>query len=256
MIGFNQNISLYGYGGSSIQYTDASLSTRKNYGVVIASTTNPTGQDSYTGNMYIDQTVSFTIESGNNTTYGVYYGGSAIWGSIVINGVFYISGSVGCQGLHLNGEMHGTLHIDGVFTIFAVNNTSIGVSIGSTMPGSNLLIGGIFNVSDATDYSSGGSYRAVQGTTKGVNITNINAGSTVTISGTFVISCKVNGGGAFVYGVTVDTTLSGSLTVNGTFALNALDTGSGSKNYGVNLAPSTILGTLSGQPKFFSKGDD
>jgi hypothetical protein len=104
---------LYGKSGSLIDLTGQTVTT---YGILVGSTVS--GSDAYTGNMYIDESVTANISSGvGNDEYGVYFGSAA--GLITINSNFSVSGNRS-YGAYFGSVASGsTQNINGNFSIFA-----------------------------------------------------------------------------------------------------------------------------------------
>jgi hypothetical protein len=107
---------LYGANGSLIDLTGQTTTT---YGITVGSTT--AGSDTYTGNMYIDKSVTANISTSSNND---------------------------SSGVRISSTVTGSTTIDGNFSISSTSyETSYGVLFNSTAAGSILNIGGNFSFS-------------------------------------------------------------------------------------------------------------
>jgi hypothetical protein len=111
LVGFNENVNLYGENESLINLTDQSATI---YGILVGSIDS--GQSTYTGNMHIDESVSTKIISWS-VAYGVYFD-SIVVGSVTINGDFSVQGFATTYGVRFNSTAFGsTQNINGNFSL-------------------------------------------------------------------------------------------------------------------------------------------
>jgi hypothetical protein len=105
---------LYGKSGSLIDLTSQTVNT---YGILVGST--DVGSDTYTGNMYIDESINANIIS-TLATYGVYFN-SAVASSITINGNFSLSSTEAyAVGVYFVSTTAGTTTINGNFSVSSI----------------------------------------------------------------------------------------------------------------------------------------
>jgi hypothetical protein len=113
LVGFIENVNLYGENGSLINLTGQTVNT---WGILVGSTSS--GSDTYTGNMHIDKSVTANISSNDNAC-GVYFEPTAT-GSITINGNFSVfdPGSSGsASGVGFSSTVSGSITINGNFSV-------------------------------------------------------------------------------------------------------------------------------------------
>jgi hypothetical protein len=218
LVGFNENVNLYGGNGSLINLINQ---TQNTYGVLVGSAN--TGSDTYTGNMYIDNSVTANIsapaDSGvrfnptavndfRNSAFGVFFGSSTA-GAITIDGNFSVYSSSGSSGVYFDSAVGGSMAINGNFSISGLGN-SYGVYFDSTSPNSILNINGNFSVSsDDADASGVRSYSTA-------------AGSTLNVNGNFSLIALYS---EPVYGVYFESTVPGTCSGTPTFYSNKADSG-------------------------------
>jgi hypothetical protein len=80
LVGFNENVSLYGESGSLIDLTDQDTPL---YEILVGSTESQ--NNTYTGNMYIDETVNVHL-TGSSTGNGVFFNNIGQSSHVTING--------------------------------------------------------------------------------------------------------------------------------------------------------------------------
>jgi hypothetical protein len=137
LVGFNENINLYGEGGL-INVVDGDTDK---YGIMVGSTDS--GSDTYTGNMYIDESVTVKISSVAGVCYGVYID-SQISGDTTINGNFYVRGNYYTTGVKLGSTgTNSTQNINGNFVLDSMNVGGVlyGVIFTSTVYGYTTING-------------------------------------------------------------------------------------------------------------------
>jgi hypothetical protein len=257
LVGFNENVNLYGENGSLIDLTGQTTDT---YGILVGSI--EAGQDTYTGNMYIDSSVTANISSSTNTS-GVYFDSTAA-GTITVNGNFSLFASqprsFDC-GVYFDSVAVGsTQNINGNFWINYQNQTTSAVSdvwFDSVGVNSTQNINGNFSAfsgADATCIHFGstaagsiqnvnGNFAAHGGAGKGcpVGFASTASGSTQNINGNF------SSGGRNASGVEVNAAAAGSMTVNGNFSFSTHDSPEGVRFLGTVSGTITINGNFSFQ---------
>jgi hypothetical protein len=146
LVGFNENVNLYGENGSLINLTGQ---TGKTYGILVGSTES--GSDTYAGNIYIDKSISANIASSASGGFssGVWIDSTAS-GSTTINGSFSVSSSgnsSGAYGVWIRSTTAGSTTINGNFLVSSESDAG-GVWIESTANGSTTINGNfsIFSV--------------------------------------------------------------------------------------------------------------
>jgi hypothetical protein len=217
LVGFNENVSLYGADGSLINLINQ---THDTYGILVGSTV--AGSDTYTANMYIDDSVTVNISAPSSI--GVRFNPTGV--NDYRNRAF---------GVYFESSTTGAIIIDGNFSVYS-SSAPCGVRFGSTVTGSTQTINGNFSVSGL-----GGVF--------GVHFGSTAAGSTQNINGNFSISSS-DGDACGVY---FDDTAAGStLTINANFSLFASYS---DPTYGVDFG-STASGVLAGAPIFYSNKAD
>jgi hypothetical protein len=215
LVGFNEDVSLYGENGSLINLTGQ---TQDTYGILVGSTA--AGSDTCAGNMYIDESINANIIS-SNIAYDVYFD-SAVAGTTTINGNFSLSSTqASATGVIFNKTTAGAITIDGNFSVSSSSSSAYGVYFGSTVAGSIQKINGNFSVS------------STNGVACGVYFDSTTYRST-TIDGNFSISSENN-----AYGVWFNSTIAGTTTINGNFSVFSTTAGA----YGVGF-DSTAAGSI------------
>jgi hypothetical protein len=228
LVGFSENVNLYGEDDGLINLTNQDEDA---YGVLVGST--DAEQDAYTGNMYIDGSVTANISSSNDA-YGVSFSCVAA-GSITVNGSFLITADAGdAYGVYFEStSVDSTQNINGNFSVCSSSPASFGVCFLLTVFGST-TINGNFSVS-APDYAYG------------VYFDSTNVASTQNISGSFSISST--GASCEAYGVYFPDTAAGSANVSGNFSISTLV----SMGVYFHLDPT---GARTGTPTFYSNKAD
>jgi hypothetical protein len=114
LVGFGEDVNLYGENGCLINLINQTDDT---YGILVGST--DAGSDTYTGNMYIDDSVAANIST-SREAYGVYFG-SDVAGSATINGNFSVSSSgTVAYGVYFNSVVASSIAINGNFSVSSI----------------------------------------------------------------------------------------------------------------------------------------
>ncbi|MDR0825788.1 MAG: hypothetical protein LBM72_00810, partial [Mycoplasmataceae bacterium] len=229
MIGFNESISLYGNTDSLIVSNEA---VDYGLGITVATTTESEAADTYTGDIYIDKTVSFqifdavypigvnidssiatsseitvngkfelTATSATSYAVGVEFD-SDCSGKLIVDGAFTINSEYLSWGVYIYGQIIGDVIINGTFILNALNEASGVVFYGEVK--NDVTIDGTFSInSDDVAY--------------GVQFSNEIVSSTQNINGVFDIRSTTSN----TIGVLFVHTDTGSFqNINGTFSID------------------------------------
>ncbi|GHU30711.1 hypothetical protein FACS1894166_00850 [Bacilli bacterium] len=220
LVGFDENINLYGSGGSLMNVVNQ---TTNAYGIVVGSISGTGSSISYTGTMNIDNSVHCNISSSADA-YGVYFYSINADSAQTINGVFTISSSSNSSnayacGVYFNSTAaDSTQTINGVFTISSSNSSNAyayGVQFYSTVSG-DITVNGVFTISSSSDSSNAFAH--------GVSFSSIVSGD-ITVNGTFTISSyssnslNADAYGVYFYSITVNA--DSTQTINGVFTISS-----------------------------------
>jgi hypothetical protein len=228
LVGFDENVSLYGENGCLISLINQ---TEDTYGILVGSTV--AGSDTYTGNMYVDESISANIVS-SGYAYGVYFN-STTSGSIQnIDGNFSVSSEDFAFGVYFySSAADSTQNVNGNFLVSSSYGNAYGVYFNSTAAGSAQNVNGNFSIS-GWDNANGVFFNSA-------------GASSLTINGNFSIFSD-----DFAYGVYFNSTASGSIqNINGNFSISS----SSGSAYGVYFS-SSAYGTRLGTPTFYSNKTD
>jgi hypothetical protein len=178
-------------------------------GVMVGGTTQLTTNTPYSGDMYIDSSMTFNINSNREESFGVSFYSTLASSTQTINGTFTISSNNIASGVYFSDSAAGNIVINGVFLVHCYSdvNPAYGICFnGGTITAKHITINGTFTV-------------LANNSARGVYFYNFTSNSAVLdINGVFTISS-----GDDAQGVFFDRDISNiTINIGGIFAIDCL----------------------------------